>query len=539
MLNTGNYGAAEDARQLLEKLANNNQNVVQMAEANYFKPLVHLLLEGPEMTKILMATALAKMTLTDQSKAAIAREGAIPPLTKMISAGKLEAKSAALGVLQSLSTHPGNCDLMIDAGVIPLLLQLLFSVTSVFVNLKELASETLANLATASSMEAKVLDSNDTVSQLLSLLNLVGPVNQGHLLRALNGMASPARATSMRAKLRDGGAIQLLLPFCEVNDGEVRASALKLLYSLSQDWVDEDIAKYFGSTYIQSLVKLLSSSRIDETVAAAGIISNLPDNDSHITEMLQNVEALSALVEMLKTGGSKTCRQTYRHQLLENASRALRKFTMPTDERLQRLAAEQDVIPLLVQVLTVGSPLAKKEAAVVLSQLSDNSKKLSTPLNKKSGLFACFWPTIQEGCIVHKGQCSAKSSFCLLEAGAVAPLVQCLEKESEAHEAVLMALTTLLKHDTFEEGCRVIADAQGLGPIIRVLFIGTPNAKNKAVWMLEKFFRNEKYRTDFGHQAQMHLIDLAQNGDDSDTRSLAAMCLAHMNILHKQSAYFH
>lgn len=37
---------SEDAQRLLEILASRNQNVVQMANANYFKPLLHLLTSG-------------------------------------------------------------------------------------------------------------------------------------------------------------------------------------------------------------------------------------------------------------------------------------------------------------------------------------------------------------------------------------------------------------------------------------------------------------------------------------------------------------
>lgn len=46
MSNSGNQESAEDAKRLLRNLSSNIQNVVQMAEANYFKPLVQLLLEG-------------------------------------------------------------------------------------------------------------------------------------------------------------------------------------------------------------------------------------------------------------------------------------------------------------------------------------------------------------------------------------------------------------------------------------------------------------------------------------------------------------
>lgn len=543
MSNSGNQESAEDAKRLLRNLSSNIQNVVQMAEANYFKPLVQLLLEGPEMTKILMASALARMGLTDQSKVTIATEGAIPPLVKMISAGKLEAKTAALGALQNLSTHAENRDPMINAGVIPPLLQLLFSVTSVMMNLKEQAAATLANLATASPMEtgldacSSILDSDETISQLLSLLNLVGVVNQGHLLRALYGMASPKAASSVRAKMREGSAIQLLLPFCEVNDVDVRVNAVKLLYSLSQDWVNEELSEHFGSTYIQALVKLLVSSREDERAAAAGIISNLPENDARLTEMLRSAEALPALIELLRVGSSKSSSRMFRDQLMETASRALIRFTLPSDMKFQRITAEQNAIPLLVQVLTVGSQLAKKEAATVLSQLSENSKKLSSPISTPRG-FWCFLSKAEEGCKVHMGHCSVKSSFCLIEADAVIPLVQMLEeRESEAVEAALTALATLMKDETWEKGAKVIAEAHGLRAIVRLLTVGTTGAKEKAAWMLERFFRVEKYRSEFGVQAQMPLIDLAQRGTLA-TRSLAAKGLAHLNILHNQSTYF-
>ena len=46
MSNNGDQEAAHDAKQLLNNLSSDNQNVVQMAEANYFKPLVQHLLEG-------------------------------------------------------------------------------------------------------------------------------------------------------------------------------------------------------------------------------------------------------------------------------------------------------------------------------------------------------------------------------------------------------------------------------------------------------------------------------------------------------------
>lgn len=543
MSNSGNQPAAEDARLLLSNLSSNNQNVVQMAEANHFKPLAQQLGEGSERTKILMASALARMSLTDQSKVTIAMEGVIPHLVKMISLGKLEAKTAALGALQSLSTHPGNRDLMIGAGVIPPLLQLLFSVTSVMMNLKEQAAATLANLATASLSGSGadacsgILDSDETICQLLSLLNLAGPVIQGQLLRALHGMASPPTAGPVRAKMRDGGAIQLLLPFCEVNDVDVRANAVKLLYKLSEDGIGRELAEHFGQTYINALAKLLSSHRDDERAAVAGIIGNLPEHDTRLTEMLLQADALSDIVELLKFDGSQTSSRHFRGQLMENAARALIRFTVPSDTRLQELTAQRDAIRLLVQVLGTGSPVAKKQAAIVLSQFSENSTKLSAPVANSEGCW-CFLFTAVAGCRVHRGRCSVTTSFCLIEAGAVSPLVQVLdERDTEAHEAVLTALATLLTDDIWEKGVQAIADADGLRVIVRSLTTGTASSKEKAAWMIERVFRIEKYRVEFGTQAQMPLIDLTQKGTPA-TKSLAAKGLAHLKLLHNQSSYF-
>ncbi|KAL8149943.1 hypothetical protein AgCh_006812 [Apium graveolens] len=72
--------ASHDAGKLLNTLSNNTQNALHMAEAGYFKPLVQYLKEGSDMSIILMATALSRMDLRDQTRASIGENGAIEPL---------------------------------------------------------------------------------------------------------------------------------------------------------------------------------------------------------------------------------------------------------------------------------------------------------------------------------------------------------------------------------------------------------------------------------------------------------------------------
>ncbi|KAH8951118.1 hypothetical protein BDL97_09G009800 [Sphagnum fallax] len=488
MLNSENLHAIEDARKLLEHLSNNDQNVVQMAEANHFSPLILRLSEGSDMTKVLMASALSRMGLTETSKAALAQQGAIPPLVKMICYGKLEAKAAALGALQNLSTLPENREPMIEAGVIAPLLQLLFSVTSVVMSLKEHAAATLANLTMASTtaktnindMFGNILEPDETIFQLLSLLNLAGPVIQGHLLRALLGMSSLPSARDVREKMREGGAIQLLLPFCEVPDNEVRIHAIKLLNCLSGDGAGKELADHLGLTYLKALVKILVDSNGDaEKAAVLGIIQNTPVSDTHVTQLLLQAEALPVIVSLLKIKGAKSGPSASQNMLVESAAGALLRFTVSDNLRLQQMTANLDVIPILVQLLQT------------------------------------------------------------VLADAICPLVLALEEKGDsADEAALDALSTLLNEEhKLENGVQVIAEAGGIKQIIRLLTVGSVGAKEKAVWMLEKIFRVEKYKTEYGSTAQMPLIDMTQKGTNT-TKPLAAKILAHLNILHNQSSYF-
>ncbi|KAF2323773.1 hypothetical protein GH714_036885 [Hevea brasiliensis] len=179
MLNGDDPTACHDAGKLLIALSSNIQNALHMAEAGYFKPLVHYLKEGSDMSKILMATAISRIELTDQSRASLGEDGAIEPLVKLFKAGKLEAKLSALNALQNLSMltekHTASNQFR---HVVPLL-QLLFSVTSVLMTLREPASAILARIAqsesilvnqdvSADALSFKSVQSGNSVSPLTS-----------------------------------------------------------------------------------------------------------------------------------------------------------------------------------------------------------------------------------------------------------------------------------------------------------------------------------------------------------------------------------
>lgn len=486
---------------------------------------------GSDMSKILMATALSRMELTDQSRASLGEDGAIEPLVKMFKVGKLEAKLSALSALQNLSSLTENISRLISSGIVVPLLQLLFSVTSVLMTLREPASAILARIAQSES----ILVNRDVAQQMLSLLNLSSPAIQCHLLEALNSIATHSSASNVRRKMKENSAIKLLLPFLMETNTKIRTAALNLICTLSED-VSEELTEQLGDTYLNIIVNIISSSTSEnEKAAAIGILSNIPISDKKTTEYLKKTNLLPILISLMSSSTILTTSTPSTHSLLGSVAGILIRFTIPSDKRLQLVSVEHGVIPLLVKLLSNGPVIAKTRAATSLAQLSQNS--LSLRKSKKSR-WLCVPPSADAFCEVHDGYCFVKSTFCLVKAGAVSPLVQVLEsKEREADEAVLGALATLLQDETWESGSNYLAKLLGTQPIIKVLESGNVKAQEKALWILERIFRIEEHRVKYKESAQVVLIDLAQKGD-SRLKPIVAKLLAQLELLQAQSSYF-
>lgn len=517
-----------DAGKLLTALSCNTQNALLMAEAGYFQPLIQHLRQGSEISKILMATALSRMVLTDKTRASLGEDGAIEPLITMFKTGKLEAKLSALNALQNLSNSALNISHIIDSGILAPLLQLLFSVTSSLMTLREPASAILAKIANSES----ILEHKDLPDQLLSLLNLSNPKIKHHLLLALNTIVSQTSASEVRTRMRENGAMQLLLPFVNETDTKIRTEALNLLNTISKDLSGEFAEITKGENYLQTIVGIISSSSSDaEKAAAVGLLSNIPVADKNTTDKLRRANLLPILVSLMYCSSSPSS-----STIEESVAGVFVRFTIPTDKKLQLYSAETGVIPVLVKFISNGSIEAKSKAATSLNQLSQNTLSLRRPRNSRWG---CVPTPVDAFCGVHDGYCTVKGSFCLVKAGAVSPLIKVLEGDKrEADEAALSALATLLHDNVWENGSNYIDKISGgVEAIVRVLELGTLKAKEKALWILERIFRVEDYRYEYGGCAQVVLIDLAQKGEPM-LRPEVAKLLAQLELLQDQSSYF-
>uniref|UniRef100_A0A6N2JW33 Armadillo repeat-containing domain-containing protein n=1 Tax=Salix viminalis TaxID=40686 RepID=A0A6N2JW33_SALVM len=405
-----------------------------------------------------------------------------------------------------LSNLTENIKLLITAGIVSPLLQLLFSVTSVLMTLREPASAILARIAQSETILVK----QDVAQQMLSLLNLSSPVIQYHLLQALNSIASHSSASKVRRKMKENCAVQLLLPFLTESNIKIRSAALNLLYTLSKD-SPEEFMEQLGESYLINIINIISSS--------ASEISNLPVSNKKSTEVLKKV-AFSTHSDLTSEFGCINFSKNMAY---------LFDLPFPSDKKLQLLSAELGVIPILVKLAS------NVEQRISLAQLSQNSVALR---KSRKSRWTCMPPSADTFCQVHDGYCVVKSTFCLVKAGAVPPLIQILEgQEREADESVLNALATLLQDEIWESGSLYIAKTSAVQAIIRVLESGTVKAQEKALWILERIFGIEEHRSQYGESAQAVLIDLAQNGNPR-LKPTVAKVLARLQLLQEQSSYF-
>ncbi|KAA3458824.1 U-box domain-containing protein 44-like [Gossypium australe] len=539
MASGDDYQAARDAEEILENLSYSDQNVIQMARANYFKHLLQRLSTGPDAVKLTMATAIAEMELTDHNKVVLLERGALRPLLNWVSHGGIQMKSVAVKALRNLSSVPKNGLQMIKEGASRPLLDLLHLGSSSSA-LREQVAATVMHLAVSTMSQestetaVSLLESDEDVFMVFSLINLTGPEIQQNLLQIFQALCQSPSAAYIKTKLTQCSAIQVLIQLCERDIGNVRLNAVKLFCFLVKDGDEATILEHVRQKCIETLLRIIQSFNDDEEVASAvGIIANLPENDQ-ITQWLVDAGAIPIIFHFLRSG---RLNDSNRSQLVESAVGAICRFTAPTNLEWQKRAAEADVIPMLVQLLDSGTTLTKYHAATSLSRFSRSSLQLSRTIPKKKG-FWCLSAPPETACPVHGGICSVESSFCLLEADAVIPLARVLqETDAGVCEASLDALLTLIEGERLQNGSKVLAEANAITPMIRCLSSPSLRLQEKALHALERIFRLPEFKQKYGPAAQMPLVDLTQRGNSS-MKSLSARILAHLNVLHDQSSYF-
>ena len=329
-------------------------------------------------------------------------------------------------------------------------------------------------------------------------------------------------------------AVQVLVQLCEVDNHPIRENAVKLFRCLIEDEDKDTFLEHVGQRCIETLLRIIKTSDdVEETAAAMGIISKLP-MDPQLNQLLIDAEAVQTIFACL-TDGNKN--DLHKRQVIENGVGALCRFTVSTNQEWQKIVAEAGLIPVLVHLLVSGTALTKQNAAISLKQFSQSSVSLSKPV-KKRGIFQCCLAAPETGCPVHLGICTVESSFCILQANALEPLVRMLgEPDIGPCEASLDALLTLIDDERLQSGSKVLAEANAIVPIIKLLSSPSEKLQEKSLTALERIFRLVEFKLKYGTSAQMPLVEIAQR-KNSQMKSLAARVLAQLNVLGQQSSFF-
>lgn len=531
--------AARDATELLEKLSSSDQNVIQMAKANYFKHLLQRLSAGPDDVKMIMVKMLAEMESTDHNKEILFDSGILPPLLRLVSHNDVEMKLVALKALQNLSTLKKNGLEMIQQGAARKLFGILFQHSLPSSSLSEHVAPIIMQLAASTISQdtqtpVSLLESDEDVFNLFSLVSYTVPDVRQYIIQTFYSLCHSPSASYIRNKLRECPSVLVLVKLFENESLSLRASAVKLFSCLAESCDEDAVLKHVNQKCIETLLQMLkSSSDKEEIVSAMGIIRYLP-KVQQITQWLYDAGALSIICKYVQDGTDKDLQKS---KLVENSVGALCRFTVPTNLEWQKSAAEIGIITVLVQLLESGTAQTKQLAALSLTQFSKSSNELSNPMPKRKG-FWCFSAQTEAGCLVHGGVCIVESSFCLLEADAVGALAKTLgDSDLGVCENSLDALLTLIDGEKLQSGSKVLADENVIPLIIRFLGSPSPGLQEKSLNALERIFRLLEFKQKYGASAQMPLVDLTQRGNGS-IKSLAARILAHLNVLHDQSSYF-
>ncbi|KAG6400187.1 hypothetical protein SASPL_137012 [Salvia splendens] len=557
----------EKAEQTLENLARCENNVRQMAECGRLQPLLHLLLEGSVETKLSMAALLGELVLDNEVKVFVARTAGFS-LINLMKSNDVKSREAALKALNQISSDDTSAKVLIEADILPPLVQDLFTVgvKQLPMRLKEISATILANVVNSGyhfdSIEVgpdhQSLVSEEVIHNLLHLISNTGPAIGCKLLEVLVGLtASPSTVHSVVSAIKSSGAIMSLVQFVETPQRDLRLAPIKLLRNLSPHMGQELADCLHGASgTLGSLIRVTSENVgiTEEQAAAVGLLADLPERDAGLTRrMLAEgaFELFISRVTRIRQGETRGSR--FMTPYLEGLVKVLSRITFALSDEsgaARPLCREHNLAALFIDLLQMnGLDNVQMVSAMALENLSQETKNLTrlpefAPPGFCATIFSCMSkpPIITGLCKVHRGTCSLRETFCILEGQAVDKLAALLDHTNEnVVEASLAALCTLLDDEVdIDNGVQALLDVEGVKPILDVLVEKrTDSLRRRAVWAVERLLRNNEITSEVSDSPNVcsALVDAFQHGDYL-TRQIAERALRRVDKIPNFSGIF-
>nr|CAD1821201.1 unnamed protein product [Ananas comosus var. bracteatus] len=464
---------------ILNNLEKSEENIKQMAENGRLQPLLTLLLEaGSPERQLSMGSYLGELVLANDVKLFVAQTVG-SSLVNVMKSGSIQAKEAALKALNQISSNEASAKVLIEAGILPPLVKDLFTagIKQLPMRLKEVAASILVNLVSSGAdfVVIPLDDNNQTLVSDETVHNLL------HLIR------------------NTGPAIECKL--------------LQVLVELtgSPHLVTDIVTAVKSSGATISLIQFIEAYQKDIRAASLKLLRNIsPYMGNELADALRGSPGhLGSLVKVISE--SDTIFE-------EQAAAAALLADLPNrDTGLTR------------QLLEKGA------FRIAASKVTFNPNYQAPP---PPGLFkrCCMKPPLlDEICPLHKGICSVRENFCLLEGKAVEKLVSCLEHRNEKLvEASLGALCTILNDGVdIAEGVLALCQAEGIRPVLDILIENrTELLQQRAVWAVERILRIDEIAKEVAGDPTVAsaLVEAFRNADFV-TRQIAERALKHTEKL--------
>ncbi|KAF9623587.1 hypothetical protein IFM89_003377 [Coptis chinensis] len=553
--------SSEKADNILKNLERSPKNIKCMAG------------NGSEETQMEMGSYLGEIVLGHDTNRYVA-ERASPTLMKLLQTGNTSARKAAFKALVQISSYHQNNRTIVEAGIVPILIQELFvsRVHNELMNSTEESTEILANIL-ESGITLDNLEVNThghTMGSKYIVYNLIEMLKQSNsetlqfnLINIFLCLLKSSKVTSIVVSVvKETETSYTLIGLINSPHEELRTAATKLLISLTP---------YMGHSLADRLCKikgqpesLIKSPRetcqiTENHAVSANFLAKLPAQNLTLNLALLHKETVPTVIQTInefQRSGTRTSR--FASSYLEGLVGILVRFTTTIYEpEILRLARDHHLTAVFTELLMrTASDEVQKLSAIGLENLSAVSINLSKPPEIKRLKFIKLFRLLRflstkssknkklALCPIHRGVCSSQSTFCLLDAKAVERLLACLDHENvQVVEAALSAICTLLDDKVdVDKSVNVLSDVNAIQHVLNVLREHREESLwQKSFWVIEKFLLKggDSSASDISQDRFLPatLITAFHHGD-VNTRQNAEKILRHLNKIPDFSAKF-
>ncbi|KAK4484027.1 hypothetical protein RD792_011241 [Penstemon davidsonii] len=555
---------SDTAGKILKNLEKVSDNIKLMAENGYWEPLLTHLVEGNEVTRTEMASYLAEVVLGPDIKTYVA-ERATPVLVHMVQSVNSLPRNVAFKALNQISKYHQNAKILIEAGVMQILIEEIFTQT-IHNNESTSSSKTEAAAILAKILESGIdlenfqvnthghtLASDYIVYNILSRIKNSTPdemnLNLIHILLCLIKFAKAS--STIVSVVKETEVSYNLIELINTPNEELGIASIKLLITLTPfmgHTLSDRLCKTKGQP--ESLVQNTTDIITEKDAVSVNFLAKLPHQNLTLNLALINsntIPTVMKIISQIQRTGTRSSRHgsSYFEGLI---GILVRLTTTLYDIQILHTARTYNFTSVFTELLTRSfTDEVQKLSAIGLENLSKQSKVLSRPPKmKKTKVFKffCFHKCISVDlskdqdfslCSIHGGICSSQETFCLVEAETVERLLSCMDHENvEVIEAALSALSTLLDDNVnVEESVSLLSDKHAMKYVLNVVKEHKEESLwQKAFWVIERFLISggDESISNISEDRLLPatLVSAFHHGDDC-TREMAEKILRHLN----------